>query len=93
MISDIIRRTLDFLLQRKRAYQLAFGSPAGKEVLADLARFCRARETTFHSDPRIHAALEGRREVFLRIANHLHMTPEQLFELSNHGLPANPKGD
>ena len=37
------------------------------EILSELAHFCRAFETCFHADPRIHAALEGRREVWLRI--------------------------
>lgn len=71
-------RTIGFLKQRKRAYQLAFGSPAGQEVLADLAKFCRAHETCFDPDPRIHAALEGRREVYLRIQQHLNLTEAQL---------------
>jgi hypothetical protein len=44
-------------------------------------RFCRAYETTFHADPRIHAVLEGRREVLLRITNHTNMTPDQLWEI------------
>ncbi len=72
---------LDFFRLRKRAYQLVFGSPAGQEVLADLAEFCRANTTCFHADPRLHAVLEGRREVWLRITRHLHMTSNQLFEL------------
>lgn len=38
-----------------------------KLVLTDLASFCRAHDTTFHTDERTHAMLEGRREVFLRI--------------------------
>ena len=56
-------------------------SPFTHEVLKDLAKFCRASETTFHQDPRIHAVLEGRREVWLKIANALNMTPEELYEL------------
>ena len=73
---------LGFFQQRQRAYQLIFNSPAGQEVMRDLAEFCRATETTFHTDPRAHAALEGRREVFLRIQNHLHLSQEQLFALT-----------
>lgn len=83
---NIVDRTLAFLTQRKRAYQLAFKSPAGQEVLADLYKFCRAQETTFHPDARVSDALVGRRDVWLRIANHLNMTPEQLFEVSNRGI-------
>jgi len=44
---------------------------SGERVLADLARFCRANESTFHADPRTHALLEGRREVWLRICGFL----------------------
>lgn len=66
---------------RKRAYQDAFNSPSGAEVLIDLARFCRANETTFDPDPRLHAALEGRREVWLRIQQHLNLTSQDLADL------------
>jgi hypothetical protein len=74
-------RVLDFLRQRKRAYQLTFGSPAGQVVLEDLAKFCRANETCFHADPRLHAVAEGRREVWLRIQQHLNLTADQLAQL------------
>lgn len=50
-------------------------------VLADLARFCRAHDTTFHMDPRAHAVAEGRREVWLRIAHHLKLTDDELWQL------------
>ena len=70
-----------FLGQRRRAYQLAFGNEAGKAVLADLAKFCRARETTFHADPRLSDMLEGRREVWLRIASHLNLSDDDLWKL------------
>jgi hypothetical protein len=57
-------------------------------VLKDLARFCRAHESTFDADPRVQANLDGRREVWLRLAHHLQLTPEQLWELYS-GRPAN----
>lgn len=78
-------RLFDFIKRRRHAYQLTFqhNNYAAQEVLIDLARFCRANETTFHSDPRISAVLQGRHEVWLRIANHLHLTSEQLFALYN----------
>jgi len=60
----------NFLEQRQRAYKLCFGSPAGKEVLADLMKFCRANESTFDDDPRRSDILIGRREVWLRITEH-----------------------
>lgn len=84
-----IRKTIEFLRGRKRAYQLAFSTPAGMECLVDLAKFCRAGTTTFDPDPRVHAALEGRREVWLRITQHLHLTTEQLYALYS-GKPFDP---
>lgn len=68
---------------RKRAYCQTFGgdSEAVKAVLVDLAFFCRANQTTFHEDPRAHALLEGRREVYLRIKQHLELSDDELFEL------------
>jgi hypothetical protein len=72
---------VDALRARKNAYHSVFANPIGQEVLKDLAHFCRACETCFHKDPRVHAVLEGRREVFLRIAQHLNLTTEQLFHL------------
>lgn len=66
----------------QRAFRLAFGSPAGQAVLADLAPFCRAAETCFHPDPRVHAVAEGRREVWLRIQQFLHLTEEDISQLA-----------
>lgn len=82
---DTYRRVLDFLKRRKIDYQLTFSSPAGERVLEDLARFCRATETCFHADPRLHAVAEGRREVFLRIAGHMNLTTDQLYLLYSGG--------
>ena len=67
-----------FLRERKQAYELSFTSPAGQRVLTDLAKFCRADDTCFHADPRLHAVLEGRREVWLRIQQHLNFTHAEL---------------
>lgn len=55
---------------RVKAYKEVFATPAGKVVLQDLARFCRASRSTFDADPRVHALLEGRRECWLRIQQH-----------------------
>ena len=66
---------------RRTQYVQTFTTAAGKDVLADLARFCRAAESTFHEDDRIAAKLDGRREVWLRIAEHLNLSPEQLYDL------------
>lgn len=80
---ELYDRTIAFLLGRKRAYQLTLGRnvPAAQIVLADLAVFCRARETCFHADPRMHAVAEGRREVWLRIQQHLNLAEHELYEL------------
>ena len=77
-----------FLANRRTVYIRAFDTPHGKEVLRDLAKFCRANETTFHADPRIHAVLEGRREVWLRIMEHLQLSEDELWRL----YTAQPKG-
>lgn len=90
---EIVERVMRFLALRKRAYQIVFNNNVSATgiVLADLAKFCRANETTFHPDPRLHAALEGRREVFLRIANHLNLTTEQLYAIYNAAGPQPPE--
>lgn len=76
-----LQQLRDFLSRRRNAYCKTFFTPHGEEVLADLARFCRAHETTFHQDPRAHAVAEGRREVWLRLQKHLQLTDEQLWKL------------
>lgn len=78
-MSELIEKARRFLMRRRYNYRLAFLSAPGQEVLHDLAKFCRANETTFHADARLHAVAEGRREVWLRIANHLNMPPEELW--------------
>lgn len=76
-----------FLFNRQKAYQLVFDkdSLAVKAVLEDLAAFCRAHKSTFHSDPRAHGVLEGRREVWLRIQHHLELNSEELWKLYMEG--------
>lgn len=71
------------LFTRQRNYQGVFDkeSPTVQAVLADLSKFCRANESTFDTDPRIHALLEGRREVFLRLTAHLDLGSQDLWEL------------
>jgi hypothetical protein len=50
-------------------------------VLKDLAKFCRAHESTFHQDPRGHAVLEGRREVWLKIQEFLNLSIDEIYDL------------
>jgi hypothetical protein len=87
LISELLEKAKDLLFVRQRNYQEAFNpnTPGGAAVLKDLARFCRAHETTFNADPRIHAVLEGRREVWLRIQHHLKLDSEKLWELYGEG--------
>lgn len=83
IFSEAVAKAKEFVFSRKQAYQQTFNSENrfNKAVLKDLAKFCRANKSTFNTDPRAHAVLEGRREVWLRIEQHLHLTPEQLWEL------------
>lgn len=94
-MTEAYRKLFGFMDQRKRAYQLTFQpmQPANVAVLHDLARFCRAHESTFHPDPRVAANLDGRREVYLRIVNHLGLTVEQLLDLSTGGSPGVANGE
>lgn len=78
---EMLSKLRTVLMGRRHHYRLTFLSPPGQKVLKDLARFCRANVSTFHEDARLHAVAEGRREVWLRIANHLNMTPDELWKL------------
>jgi hypothetical protein len=82
---NLIQKAQQFLGRRRTAYYKTFSGPFGQEVLQDLAKFCRAHESTFHADPRAHAVAEGRREVWLRIQRHLQLDDETLWQL--YGSP------
>ena len=82
------RDLIGFASSRKADYQLCFKSPAGQRVLGNLAPFCCASDPTLVTAPNhgpvdIHRTmiLIGRRDVWLRIQNHLNLTPEQLYAL------------
>ena len=77
----------EFLRTRQQAYRRVFAGEPAKKVLADLAKFCRANESTFHTDPRVEGVLQGRREVWLRVSQHLNLTEDELQVLYN------PNGD
>lgn len=69
-------------LIRRRAYHKTFDNPEGKKVLADLRRFCRATLPTADvTNERTTYLLEGRREVWLRIAAHLQLTEDDVYKL------------
>lgn len=80
---QVLEKVKSFLVGRKQAYQITFNleNKHDKEVLADLAKFCRAHDTTFHPDARLNSVLEGRREVWLRIQQHLNLSSDDLWEL------------
>jgi hypothetical protein len=69
------------LANRRHAYREVFKGPLAEDVLKDLAKFCRAHESTFHVEQSAHALAEGRREVWLRIAYHLNLSPDDLWRL------------
>jgi len=81
-------RTTWDLEEDRAAYKQAFGSPAGQIVLEDLSEFCRANEVCYNDNERKSWMLEGRREVWLRIQNHIGLTMEELAVL--HGAQLSP---
>lgn len=83
LLAQTVRAFKAKLQGKSLAYHRVFdrNSPYAHEVLADLARFCRAHESTFHADARLHAVLEGRREVWLKIEKMLNLSPDELYTL------------
>lgn len=67
--------------QVQRAYHIVFGSPSGKEVLADLIPFCFGRASAFDANDRVHARNEGRRDVLMRIAEFTNLSLEEIYAL------------
>lgn len=80
-LKELIEQAKHYLFARQTAYQVVFRGPQAEEVLADLAKFCRANDSTFHPDPRMAAQLDGRREVWLRIQHHLKLDSPTLWKL------------
>lgn len=73
----------DKLIRRQQNYIVVFNkeAPVDRAVLEDLAQYCFAHKSTFDADPRVHAFQEGRRDVWLRISQHLNLSAQQLWEL------------
>lgn len=92
---SLLEQARRLLRDRAVAYQRLFlnhGTDTD-DVLSDLAKFCRASETTYHLDQRMSDILIGRREVWLRVSQHLHLTDQQLWELyGNKSLPRDTPG-
>jgi hypothetical protein len=68
------------------AYRRVFGAPGQRSadqmlVWADLVRFCRPYRPTFDPDDRVTCLREGRREVFLRIADPLTLAEPSVEEI------------
>ncbi len=83
MIKMLVEDFRRLVGSRCLAYQKTFDlkSAYAQQVLGDLSKFCRAHDSTFHKDARAHAVLEGRREVWLRIQEHLNLNENQIYQL------------
>ena len=81
IFEDFLRKCKIKLFERRHAYRTTFGGPLGKEVLKDLAKFCHAHESTFHTDAGLSRVKQGKHDVWLRIAHHLNLTEQQLWDL------------
>lgn len=86
MTEEDIRAENERLL---RAYKLTFGSPAGEQVLEDLAKFCRAHRTCATApgpgqpiDVQRTFMVLGRNEVWHRIQRLITMTPGEAAALT-----------
>ena len=92
-VSQQLERAKSFLRGRQGAYRRVFNleSTDAEFVMRDLARFCRAHASTAHVDTHAAARLDGRREVWLRIQQHLQLDDETLWRL--YGGTPTPKGD
>lgn len=91
MIAEAYKKARAFIFGRQQAYKSTFKGPVANEVLADLAQFCRAGKTAWHPDPRVHAMLQGRQEVWLRIQQHLNLPATTLWDLVS--TPKGPEGE
>lgn len=89
----MFNRIRKVIFRRRLAYRAVFMpnnvlGVAGKDVLADLRAFCRATSTpavvsqqTGTIDPIATGIAIGRLEVWHRIAQHLHVSDEDLYKL------------
>jgi hypothetical protein len=82
-LKELVAHTKRYLVRRQQAYRscLPVEGQMTKIVLADLAKFCRANQSTFHPDPHVAARLDGRREVWLRISQHLNLSTDDLYDV------------
>lgn len=80
-VHKLMAKAQEWLFVRQTAYLKIFRGPYSDVVLRDLAKFCRAHTSTFHPDPHLAAKMDGRREVWLRIQQHLQLNDEALWKL------------
>ena len=75
------------ILKRRAAYREVFGANTEfvNRILTDLKRFCRMDESTFSPDQRVHAFLEGRKDVYYRMMRYLHSTEEEILNYHRRG--------
>jgi len=75
----------DKLISRQDSYKMAFRGSNAQEVLKDLSIFCRENDScVVPGDRDATLVLEGRREVILRIMDHLELSPDDLW--TKYGL-------
>jgi len=76
-----------------QAYKIVFDqkSPFARTVIEDMVKFCRARDSEYHRDERLHAFLSGRRDVWLRIEQFTLDTPEAILDRISRPLEVSPE--
>jgi len=80
---EAVERITAYLRARKTAYMRVFvdGNSTAEDralVRNDIANFCRKNRSTYDKDPRLSDYLGGRREVALRIDDHIELTVDEL---------------
>lgn len=80
--ADPLMQAETYVTERKKSFRRTFTTgPDSLVVLKTLARFCRAHESTFHPNAAVANRLDGRREVWLFIQQHLQLTEDELWRL------------
>lgn len=76
--------TLDFVKRRKRSYRVVLHHDTieHRDVMGDLAKYCRAFDTAYiPGDPEATLVALGRQQVWQRIRAHLDRSDEELYKL------------
>jgi hypothetical protein len=87
----IFAKLRDALQRRRNSYRATFTGPAAEYVLEDLKKFCRATTTpavvspvSGQIDPVATGIAIGRLEVWHRIAQHIHISDQDLYKIVNN---------